>query len=158
MFSPITLDWKGQPVTIPADALLGAIATVEKVVTFNEMLEFDRRQAYPGALMARAYGALLRYAGVKVTDEEVYAGLFGDAELASNVTGSMQILMVMMVPPHLRRGEIEPPVTKVGEAEPPKSKPARHSGSSSTISRSSSRTSGARRSNSGSSRRGKSTG
>lgn len=123
MFKPVTLEWNGKPVVIPANQMLGAIAEIEGVITLNELMSFSARGAYPAARVARAYGALLRYAGVigddklPVTDEAVYAGLFGNAEVTADVVGSMQLLIMMMVPPSMRNAQSVKPVLAPGEKD-----------------------------------------
>jgi hypothetical protein len=145
MFKPVEIDWKGKPIIIPASRLLGAIASVEEVITFNELLGFSRRGAYPAARIAQAYGALLRYAGEIVTDEDVYGGIFGDEANTVTVTGSMQLLLMLMVPPSLQNGKSAAPVLAPGEVAPGKSKGPGRSGLSKVSTRSSSRKTGARR-------------
>lgn len=145
MFKPIQIDWKGKPVTIPANRLLGAVAAIEEVITFNELLNYSQRGAYPAARIAKAYGELLRYAGEQVTDDEIYLGIFGDDVNAANVTGSMQLLMMIMVPPSLRDGKSNDPVLEPGETAPGNSKAAARSSSLRASIPSSSRKSGVRR-------------
>lgn len=146
MFEPVTIVWQGKPVLIPASRILGAIAAVEEVMTFNELADFSRRQAYPTAHIARAFGVLLRYAGEPVEDATVYAGLFGDPASAFDAGHAMQTLMLMMVPPHLRNGEKMPaPVTPPGGQAPGNRKAAGKSGSSGATTTRSSRKGGARR-------------
>lgn len=155
MFKPVTLEWNGKPVVIPANQMLGAIAEIEGVITLNELMSFSARGAYPAARVARAYGALLRYAGVAgedklpVTDEAVYGGLFGNAEVTADVVGSMQLLIMMMVPPSMRNAQSVKPVLAPGESEPARGNGLAATGSRSRSSkrstRSSSRSSGARR-------------
>lgn len=152
MFKPVTLEWNGKPVTIPANQMLGAIAEIEGVITLNELMSFSARGAYPAARVARAYGALLRYAGVlgddklPVSDESVYGGLFGDGEATAAVVGSMQLLIMMMVPPSMRNADSVKPVLAPGEKVPVgNGVAASRSRSSKRSTRSSSRSSGARR-------------
>jgi hypothetical protein len=145
MFKPVTLEWKGRPVVIPANRLLGAIAAVEEAVTFNELIEFSKRRAYPTARVAAAFGILLRYAGEDVTDEQIYAGLFGDPAVTMDAAAAIQLLMMMMVPPHLRNGKVEAPVLAPGEVAPGKRKAASKSNSSRRTMMPSSGKGGARR-------------
>lgn len=145
MFEPVTIDWKGKPVIIPASRLLGAIAAVEEAITFNELLGFSQRGAYPAARIAQAYGALLRYAGESVTDNEIYEGIFGDEAATSTVTYSMQVLMMLMVPPKMRNSKVEAPVLAPGEVAPGKPAAAGRSNSLRATTRSLSHKTGARR-------------
>ena len=57
-------------------------------------------QASPNlSKLARAYGAALRYAGAKVSDEEVYEGLFKPGQLLNEVHNAIVVLMAIMMPP-----------------------------------------------------------
>ena len=51
-------------------------------------------------VIARAFAALLRYAGAKVTDDEVYVGMFiGNTDSKSAATTALLTLFAIMVPP-----------------------------------------------------------
>lgn len=100
-FSPVTLQWKGSSYTIPADRMMRAIALIEDHISLAEL----RAGAKPTRIAA-AFAAVINYAGAKdVTDEDVYSALFTtDQAEAEAVVNSVQMLMVMMVPPeHLVR-------------------------------------------------------
>lgn len=106
VFEDIRLAWDGQPVVIPANRVLGAIARVEDVITFGELAEAARSNRYSVARLSRAFGAVLRYAGVEVGDDEVYAGVFSGK--THNVAASISVLLQMMIPPaSLTRGKSE---------------------------------------------------
>jgi hypothetical protein len=79
--------------------VLGAIARVEDAVTLNTLLDQGQRQSIPMGKIAQAYGNLLRYAGVRVTDEEIYFGMFGNEATAEGVSTALYILVHMMLPP-----------------------------------------------------------
>lgn len=97
MFNPVVLKWYGAAYTIPANRVLMAIATVENILTLDELHKFVDKSTVPLARIAQAYGALLRFAGGSATDDDVYAGMFGgeNADPAAVVTA----LLGMMLPP-----------------------------------------------------------
>ena len=75
IFQPIKLSWRGKAFAIPAERVLGAIASIEEVATFPEIIRMVSGTPNMSKI-ARAYGAVLRYAGAVVDDEEVYEGMF----------------------------------------------------------------------------------
>jgi hypothetical protein len=97
MFNPVVLKWGTETYTVPPNKTLMAIATVENVLTLGELHTFSERRAVPVAHIAQAYGALLRFAGARVTDEEVYAGMFGGGDVDANA--AVTSLLAMMLPP-----------------------------------------------------------
>lgn len=99
-FEDVHLEWNGQKYTIRKERVLKAIARIEDVVTMVELQRFWERQTTPMAKIAMAYGSVLRYAGAKVTDDEVYIGMFGaEGTSADQVVLSINNLIEMMVPP-----------------------------------------------------------
>jgi len=99
-FEDIHLQWADSEYVIRANKVLGAIARIEDVLTLNELQRFSARGTAPMAKLSMAYGAVLRYAGAKVTDEEVYAGMFGSTGTGADaVVESISALVAMMVPP-----------------------------------------------------------
>lgn len=67
----ITLSFKGQTYTIPESRAFEAGAAVEEVVTLAEMSQWGNAPKF--FKLARAFGALLRFAGARVSDTEVKA-------------------------------------------------------------------------------------
>lgn len=65
----IVLKWRGQEYRIPDSRAFEAGAAVEEVVTLSDLQSFATRPRF--FVIARAMGALLRFAGVKVSDAEV---------------------------------------------------------------------------------------
>jgi len=98
MFEPYELRWRGTTYQIPANRMLGAIASAEEVITLAELARAMQQSAPPLTRIARAYGAVLRYAGAKVTDEEVYIGMFEDP--GADVLAAASGLLALMVPPN----------------------------------------------------------
>jgi hypothetical protein len=101
IFSPFTFSWDGVDYTISGDRTMGACETVEEIVTLGEVHEMvsDPRLAKITRI-SRAWGALLRYAGATVTDEQVYEGMFkGAKDESSRVVVALWSLLKLMVPP-----------------------------------------------------------
>jgi hypothetical protein len=65
----IVLKWRGQEYRIPDSRAFEAGAAVEEVVTLADLQSFGTRPKF--FMIAKAMGALLRFAGVKVSDSEV---------------------------------------------------------------------------------------
>lgn len=101
-FDDIALDWDGKTYTIPANKVMGAIARIEDVMTLGELLAYVERETAPFGKISAAYAAVLRYAGCRVTDDDVYAGIFAadkkPAEVQTIVITSLTTLLAMMMP------------------------------------------------------------
>lgn len=102
IFEEVTLNWGGKDYRIEPSRVMGAIAKVEEVITLKELGEFAMKGDAPMARLAMAFGNVLRYAGAKIGDDEVYAGLF-DPEQGGSVMSSISVLLSMMVPPTTMR-------------------------------------------------------
>lgn len=99
MFEPVEIEWKGETYTVPADQVMGLIATVEDVISLPELLIKSKEQRVPMAKLSKAYAAALRYAGAKTTDEDVYQSLFAANNSPEKLTAMITGLMSMMIPP-----------------------------------------------------------
>lgn len=120
IFQAVTLNWEGRDYIVPADRVMGAIGVVEDVVTFPELVQ-GLQVGKPSMLkLARAYGAILRYAGATASDEDVYAGMFVPGELQRHITTAINTLMVLMTPPGAMRNA-EPAEGNAQAADPSKS-------------------------------------
>ena len=117
IFSDVRLEWGEASFTIPAERVLGAIAVVEDCVTLADL---GARKSLPIGKISMAHGAVLRYAGAKVSDEEVYNAMFRDKgkRLHRAVSEAVFALQVLMIPPeHLRTPvSAEEPAAGKGEA------------------------------------------
>lgn len=99
-FDDLSFEWAGQTYNVPAHRVLGAIARVEDVITLHELQRYGEKGSTPLAKLSMAYGALLRYAGAKVTDVEIYEAMFGSGKVeSSSIVESIITLVAMMVPP-----------------------------------------------------------
>lgn len=107
IFEKITFTWGGQDYVLPAESVLRTIAQVEDVITLGELA--PRPGRLPLAKISIAFGIALRAAGVRVTDEEVYNAMFGDARMVQNAVAALGTLQMLMIPPeHLRAKDPKP--------------------------------------------------
>ena len=78
-FDDVTLSWKGEDFTVPANRVLMLVCKIEDALAGDDgdqaLAVLMRRQGPPHARLARAYGAALRHAGAVVTDDEIYLSL-----------------------------------------------------------------------------------
>ena len=99
VFDDIRLHWQGRDYVIRSNRVMGAIARIEDHLTIAELQQYSERNTAPLAKIAMAYGAVLRYAGARVDDDEVYEGLFAADDSSEVIMASLQTLLTMMVPP-----------------------------------------------------------
>lgn len=110
VFEDVKLAWKGGELVIPPERVLRAIVLVEDVLTLGELGRCMVSGTLPLARIASAYGVLLRYAGAKVTDDEVYEGMFAKSEMQQQAMRAVFALQQLMIPPeHLRKPAPEKP-------------------------------------------------
>jgi hypothetical protein len=109
LFEEVGLRWAGEEYIVPSDKVMGLIEVIEDIITIEEMT----RDGIKRAKLSRAFSAALRYAGAKVTQEQVYESLFGAEKLAST-SGAVMGLLALMIPP-----------SKVQEAKKAEGKPAK---------------------------------
>lgn len=110
IFEEVVVVWRENEHRIPPGRVLGAIAVVEDEISMGRLAEANKTSDYPLAKIAKAYGALLRYAGAKATDDEVYAALFDKTQdtFRGNVIDRVHTLLLMMVPPVALREQAPP--------------------------------------------------
>lgn len=113
IFEPVTLTWQGDEYTVPSDRVLGLIASVEDHITLADL---GRETAPKLAQLSYAYAAALRYAGARVTADEVYAACFRNA--SSTIQLLITSLLMLMIPP----AELQERMEKTAPAEPTVSK------------------------------------
>jgi hypothetical protein len=94
-FEDVTLKWAGVEYTIPADSMMRAIMLIEEWFTLEDL--HMKSVHLKRAKISAAFAAVLRYAGAKVTDEEVYAGMFKKG-VANTTIAAVTALSMMMVP------------------------------------------------------------
>lgn len=95
IFQPVTLKWNGDEYIVPANQVMGLIAQIEDAITLPELLG---KKGAPLGRVAMGYGAALRYAGARVTDEQVYQGMFG-GDSSTTIQAAVTGLLSMMIPP-----------------------------------------------------------
>jgi hypothetical protein len=98
IFEEVVLSWDGVEYKIDPERVMGAIAKVEEIITLRELSEYAQKGDAPMAKLAMAFASVLRYAGAKVRDEEVYSGMFSGSGQKSAI-GSISVLLQMMIPP-----------------------------------------------------------
>jgi hypothetical protein len=103
IFQELVLTWKGVDYRVAPDNMLRLIAQVEDVITLNELYNYSQKGAAPLSKLSLAYGLMLRYAGAKVQDEEVYRAIATGKDKAAT-TATQSILMMMLPPEDLIEG------------------------------------------------------
>lgn len=127
VFEDVTLSWDGKDYTIPANKMMKCIARLEEVVTLNELHGYALRGGAPIGKLAMAYGAVLRYAGATVTDEEIYLNLMRKLSDVGIIT-SVKNILSLMLPAEIRKkveeglaaadaGEKKPEAPQAGNSE-----------------------------------------
>ncbi len=90
-FEPVTLNWKGESFTVPADRVFGMVGQIEETILKDEgvpavLLLLANKVSHHR--LSCAYGAALRYAGAAVTDEDVYLSIQKDMA-AGDIDGAI---------------------------------------------------------------------
>lgn len=107
-FEPVTLTWKGEDYTIPADGQLALIAKIEDALSGASGEQAITVLARPGgpsyARLSAAYGAALRHGGAQVSDDEIYLSIMTDfaehkSDAAAKVQGAIIGLLAIIAPP-----------------------------------------------------------
>ena len=112
-FEDVTLSWKGKDYVVPANKQMGLIRDIEDALEGkNGSVAIDilfRPSGVPHTRLAAAYGAALRYAGARVTDEEVYLSIHDDianqskAQVAGTLRAMIVGLLAVISPPMSRK-------------------------------------------------------
>lgn len=127
MFGDLKFEWEGQKYTV--EPTMELTAKVEDVIVLTELLSAMERNKPPFAKLAMAFGILLRAAGAKVADRDVYSAMFnsGEGEAAQAATSAVNALLVLMMPPeHLTpKGDEKKPPATVTKAKKARKKPTR---------------------------------
>ena len=106
-FDDVVIGYDGAEYTVPAGRVMGLIEAIEAHITLDQLLGGEGMQR---AKMAKAYAAAIKYAGGKVTQEEVYQSFFSDGLPA--VQEAIMALLAMMIPPEQLRDKMP-----VGDAD-----------------------------------------
>lgn len=102
LFRDVPVKWGDEEFIIPANRVMGAIAVIEEVLTLDELGSMAQRKSASLAKLSMAYGNLLRYAGKKIDDSEVYSAIFendGQAVVMIAIAG----LCELMIPDNVRK-------------------------------------------------------
>jgi hypothetical protein len=102
VFTDIEMVWAGKTYTIKSHRIMGLIAQVEDVITFDEIAKFMRRETVPMARLCEAYAVALKYAGAKVTGETIYQTVYAETEKQVVVLKAITALLAMGLPPDKR--------------------------------------------------------
>lgn len=97
MFADITMKWKGEEKVLRANRVLKAIAIVEGFITIDKLANFG--ESVKLAQLSQAYGALLRFVGFSVNDDEIYAALLSSGKDAEVAQAASTTLLALMIPP-----------------------------------------------------------
>jgi hypothetical protein len=111
VFEEISLTWEGVEYKIESTKVMGAIARIEEVITLKELGEYAQTGNVPMAKLAMAFASVLRYAGARVQDDQVYSAMF-DVDGQNSAMASISTLLTMMIPPSV----MSKPVGKVQAA------------------------------------------
>jgi hypothetical protein len=117
MFEEVGLTYQGREYTIPPERVMGLIATIEEYMTHERIIysiasiseaaqkagggshsESLSGISIPRAKLAAAMAAAFRYAGAKVTDEDIFKSLFG-SDGVINVLSTLDMLLKITSPP-----------------------------------------------------------
>jgi hypothetical protein len=98
VFDDIKLSWHGKEYRIPANRVLGAVVRVEDILTLTQLADFVQKGNPPLGKLSQAYGAVLRYAGADVDDDEVFADMFGKGDAQALAVDAVMTLFNLMVP------------------------------------------------------------
>jgi hypothetical protein len=102
----IKLTWRGKAFEIPREKTMRARLIIESAYPLQKLAEHMRTGTPHLAQLSVAYGELLRFAGAKVEDDDVYDGMFAGKESLASVAA--ECLFNIMIPESVRAGGEEP--------------------------------------------------
>jgi hypothetical protein len=100
MADTIKLNWNGRDYFVPRSKLMRARQIIESVYSLKELATHMQEDTPHLVRLSMAYGALLRYLGAQVEDDELYEGMFGDDQTLGGDAALM--LFHIMLPEKLR--------------------------------------------------------
>lgn len=95
LFKDVELIFDGETYRVPANRVLMLIAEVEEHITLTELYSESRKLS----ALACGYAAALRFAGARVTDEQVYFAMFKSQSSSVTISEAVAGLLLIMVPP-----------------------------------------------------------
>lgn len=100
-FKDVIFEWDGKEYALRSDkTIMRAIAIAERHLTLHELIRYQHaRSTLPFMAIAEAWGAVLRYVGVDVSDAAVYKRLSrGGENQAEAVQQAFVSLLMLMIP------------------------------------------------------------
>lgn len=123
-FEDVTLTWAGDDHVVPASNQLMLIAKIEDALSGDSgqqaLSVLFRKEGPPHSRLAAAFGAALRHAGARVTDDEVYLSIQRDlagqskAMKTASIQSCIMALLAIISPPQFD--------AVIGKAEVPEKK------------------------------------
>jgi hypothetical protein len=111
-FEDVTLTWQGQSYIVPANRQMMLIAVIEDALSGasgqQALTVLFRREGPPYSKLAAAFGAALRHAGARVSDEDVYLSMMEDmahkskADVTEMIQATIVALLSIIAPPAAR--------------------------------------------------------
>lgn len=106
-FEPVTLSWQEESYTVPADRVFELVGTIEEILMKGDTVPavlLLLGGGLPYTRLSRAFGAALRFAGAKVSDEEIYLSVNeqlakGDMDGAVLLQQANMALLEVISPP-----------------------------------------------------------
>lgn len=95
IFQEITVTWEGEEYEVAPDNVMRLIEKIEDHVRIADLIS---EKGPKMTSLAAAYGTLLRYVGVRVSDEEVYQRFF-QSDAGQSASMMIANILAMMVPP-----------------------------------------------------------
>lgn len=93
MMQPIKLSWQGAEYTIPASRAFKVGAAVEKHVKLGQIATWGDN--VPFYDLATIYAEMLNFAGVKVTEEDVFADIMQSVKSGDNLAAVSAVSAVV---------------------------------------------------------------
>jgi hypothetical protein len=86
----IALEWAGKKFTILESEAFAVGELVEDIITLGELPDLAKRPKFHK--IARVYGEMLRFAGAKVTDQEIHSAMMAQVKAAGGGDDGAQII------------------------------------------------------------------
>jgi hypothetical protein len=94
VFENTVISWSGSDYTIKSNQVLQAIAQIEEIISISDL--FDSKPKL--AKISMAFGSVLRYAGAKVLDDDVYSALVRSNDETVTAVTAINALLTLMLP------------------------------------------------------------
>jgi hypothetical protein len=97
VFDPIELVWEGKTLVIPQEQVFEVGIRVEEVLTMVELASYASSGRVPMFRLARAWSVILRHAGIRVSEEEVFVKMLKGKQ-TEQVALNVRILLAALMP------------------------------------------------------------